>query len=386
MMTENYANPSSLHYRGMLAEQELEKARKAVAKQLFAQTEEIIFTSGGTEANNLALFGTAYAKKRRGTKIVTTSVEHSSIMESCKRLEQEGFEIAYVSPRQDGVVHTEDILAEVNDNTVLVSVMYVNNETGAIMPVAEIFDAVKGKKSDIICHTDAVQAYAQIPINVDEYNIDMLSVSGHKFGLVYPGLGWVCWKGKEYLPEEMSFSVNYLGANITQVGLNFSRPAAQILGQYYQFIRLGFQGYKEVQYNSLTIAKYIHDEIGKMAPFVNYSDDVVNPLFIWYMKPEYAKNAKWTLYDLQAKLQQSGWMVPAYTLPENIQNYVVMRVVVRQGFSRDMADMLLNDIKNAICEFEKLEYPTPTRIAQDKNIAVKGTVFTHNAHSNAAKK
>ena len=91
----------------------------------------------------------------------------------------------------------------------------------------------------------------------------------------------------------------------------------------------------------MEITKYIHSEIAKMAPFVNYSDDVVNPLFIWYMKPEYAKNAKWTLYDLQAKLQQSGWMVPAYTLPENIQNYVVMRVVVRQGFSRDMADMLL---------------------------------------------
>ena len=126
---------------------------------------------------------------------------------------------------------------------------------------------------------------------------------------------------------------------------NFSRPAAQILGQYYQFIRLGFQGYKAIQYNSMEITKYIHSEIAKMAPFVNYSDKVVNPLFIWYMKPEYAKNAKWTLYDLQAKLQQSGWMVPAYTLPENIQNYVVMRVVVRQGFSRDMADMLLNDIK-----------------------------------------
>jgi len=176
MMTENYANPSSLHYRGMLAEQELEKARKAVAKQLFAQTDEIIFTSGGTEANNLALFGTAYAKKRRGTKIVTTSVEHSSIMESCKRLEQEGFEIAYVSPRQDGVVHTEDILAEVNDNTVLVSVMYVNNETGAIMPVAEIFDAVKGKKSDIICHTDAVQAFGKIAVNPKKLGADLVYI------------------------------------------------------------------------------------------------------------------------------------------------------------------------------------------------------------------
>lgn len=90
-----------------------------------------------------------------------------------------------------------------------------------------------------------------------------ISTSGHKFGLVYPGLGWVVWKDKKYLPDEMSFSVNYLGANITQVGLNFSRPAAQILGQYYQFIRLGFEGYKEIQSNSMDIARYAHEQIGK---------------------------------------------------------------------------------------------------------------------------
>ncbi len=175
----------------------------------------------------------------------------------------------------------------------------------------------------------------------------------------------------------LPFSVNYLGANITQVGLNFSRPAAQILGQYYQFIRLGFQGYKEVQQNSMAVADYLHAEIGKMAPFQNYSKDVVNPLFIWYLKPDYAKSAKWTLYDLQDKLKQSGWMVPAYTLPENLENWVVMRIVVRQGFSRDMADQLLGDISNAITDLEKLEYPTPTRIAQDRQQAVKGSVFTH---------
>ena len=267
----------------------------------------------------------------------------------------------------------------------------LNDDVEALDKALDAYNAKTGY--DIPIHVDAATGGFILPFLNPDTKWDFrlkwvlsISTSGHKFGLVYPGLGWVVWKDKKYLPDAMSFSVNYLGANITQVGLNFSRPAAQILGQYYQFIRLGFQGYKAIQYNSMEITKYIHSEIAKMAPFVNYSDDVVNPLFIWYMKPEYAKNAKWTLYDLQAKLQQSGWMVPAYTLPENIQNYVVMRVVVRQGFSRDMADMLLNDIKNAICEFEKLEYPTPTRIAQDKNIAVKGTVFTHNAHSNAAKK
>ena len=255
-------------------------------------------------------------------------------------------------------------------------------------------DAYNAKTGyDIPIHVDAASGGFILPFLYPEKKWDFrlkwvlsISVSGHKFGLVYPGLGWVCWKGKEYLPEEMSFSVNYLGANITQVGLNFSRPAAQILGQYYQFIRLGFQGYKEVQYNSLQIAKYIHSEIAKMVPFVNYSNDVVNPLFIWYLKPEYAKNAKWTLYDLQDKLSQHGWMVPAYTLPSKLEDYVVMRVVVRQGFSRDMADMLLGDINNAITELEKLEYPTPTRMAQEKNLPVEAKMFNHGGRRKTVKK
>ena len=204
-----------------------------------------------------------------------------------------------------------------------------------------------------------------------------ISTSGHKYGLVYPGLGWVVWKDKKYLPDEMSFSVNYLGANITQVGLNFSRPAAQILGQYYNFIRLGFEGYKEVQQNSMDIAQYCHTQIGKMPCFRNYAKEVVNPLFIWMMDPEYDKKAKWTLFDLQASLQQSGWMVPAYTMPKNIDNLIVMRIVVRQGMSRDMADMLLGDIRNAVAEFETLQYPTPSRIKYENKEHQKGKVYTH---------
>ena len=204
-----------------------------------------------------------------------------------------------------------------------------------------------------------------------------ISTSGHKYGLVYPGLGWVVWRDKKYLPKEMSFSVNYLGANITQVGLNFSRPAAQILAQYYNFIRLGYEGYKEVHENSMAIAQYCHDAIGKMPCFENYSKEIVNPLFIWTLKPEYDKQAKWTLFDLQDKLLQSGWMVPAYTMPKDIEDMVVMRIVVRQGMSRDMADMLIGDICNAVAELEKLEYPTPTRIACQNRQKSKGHVFTH---------
>ena len=267
----------------------------------------------------------------------------------------------------------------------------LNDDVEALDKALDAYNAKTGY--DIPIHVDAASGGFILPFLYPEKKWDFrlkwvlsISVSGHKFGLVYPGLGWVCWKGKEYLPEEMSFSVNYLGANITQVGLNFSRPAAQILGQYYQFIRLGFQGYKEVQYNSLQIAKYIHSEIAKMVPFVNYSEDVVNPLFIWYLKPEYAKSAKWTLYDLQDKLSQHGWMVPAYTLPSKLEDYVVMRVVVRQGFSRDMADMLLGDINNAIAELEKLEYPTPTRMAQEKNLPVEAKMFNHGGRRKTVKK
>jgi glutamate decarboxylase len=204
-----------------------------------------------------------------------------------------------------------------------------------------------------------------------------ISTSGHKYGLVYPGLGWVVWKDKKYLPKDMSFSVNYLGASISQVGLNFSRPAAQILAQYYNFIHLGVEGYTEIHSNSMDIAKYCHKAIGKMPCFKNYSETLENPLFIWTMDPDYEKGAKWTLIDLQDKLMQSGWMVPAYTMPKDIEDMVVMRIVVRQGMSRDMADMLIEDITNAVAELEKLEYPTPTRIAAQKSEKQKGKVYTH---------
>jgi glutamate decarboxylase len=204
-----------------------------------------------------------------------------------------------------------------------------------------------------------------------------ISTSGHKYGLVYPGLGWVIWKDREYLPDDMNFSVNYLGAEISQVGLNFSRPGAQILGQYYNYIRLGFEGYKAIQHNCLEIAKYIWGEIAKFPQFHNYAKEVVNPLFIWHLDEEYDKSAKWTLYDLQDKLKQSGWMIPAYTLPKSMDDIVVMRVVVKQGFTRDMADMMLADMKAAVAELEQLKFPTTSRIAYENQERQKGKVFTH---------
>ncbi len=180
IMTEIYGNPSSLHLMGMNAEKELELARKRVSAALGATSEELFFTSGGTEANNTALFGAAYAKRRSGKRIVISSVEHSSVLEAAARLEQEGFEVVRIAPQIDGRVYAEDVAEAVNDDTILVSVMLVNNETGAVMPVKDIFEAARDKNDKIICHTDAVQAFGKLDFSPKKLGADLLSVSAHK--------------------------------------------------------------------------------------------------------------------------------------------------------------------------------------------------------------
>ena len=180
VMTEIYGNPSSLHTKGIEAEKELEQARKALAERLGAQHEEIFFTSGGTEANNLAVFGAAEAKKRSGKRIVVSSAEHSSVLEAAKHLEQNGWDVVYITPCADGTISPDDVAEQVDKNTTLVSVMYVNNETGAINPVDEIFELARLKNPDIICHTDAVQAFGKLEIKAKKLGADLISVSGHK--------------------------------------------------------------------------------------------------------------------------------------------------------------------------------------------------------------
>lgn len=258
----------------------------------------------------------------------------------------------------------------------------LNDDVEALDAALEEYNAKTGY--DIPIHVDAASGGFILPFLNPDKKWDFrlkwvisISTSGHKYGLVYPGLGWVVWRDKEYLPDEMNFSVNYLGAEISQVGLNFSRPGAQILGQYYNFIRLGFNGYRDIQDNCMKIAKFLWMEIEKFPQFRNYAKEVPNPLFIWHMDESYDKTATWTLYDLQDKLKQYGWMVPAYTLPANLEDIVVMRVVIKQGFTRDMAQMLLNDMHSAVEELERLEFPTPSRIAYERQEKQKGRVYTH---------
>ncbi len=290
--------------------------------------------------------------------------------------------------REKRTLCTDDALKMCDENTIAVVAIAGVTWTGLNDDVEALDKALddynKRTGYNIPIHVDAASGGFILPFVSPDTKWDFrlkwvasISTSGHKFGLVYPGLGWVVWRDKSYLPEEMSFSVNYLGAEVTQVGLNFSRPAAQILGQYYNFIRLGRKGYENVHRNSMEIARYCHERIGAMPYFENYAKEVVNPLFVWTMRADYDKSAKWTLYDLQARLQQSGWMVPAYSMPKSIEDMVVMRIVVRQGMSRDMADMLLRDIEDAAKELDKLTYPTNSRLQYERQERQMGKVFTH---------
>ena len=179
-MTENYGNPSSLHRAGLDAQLAVDRARKAIAASIGADSSEIYFTSGATESNNLALRGisAAYGRKRR--KIVISSVEHASVDETASALEKNGFEIVRISPRDDGRFYADDFISACDENTCLVSMMLVNNETGYIMPVRETFMAVKRSFPEIITHCDCVQGYMKLPIKAASLGADLISLSAHK--------------------------------------------------------------------------------------------------------------------------------------------------------------------------------------------------------------
>lgn len=180
LLSENYGNPSSLHRKGIEAERVLKDARQIVAKSLKAKEKEIFFTAGGTEANNLALAGLFNGNSRRGKHIVSTMIEHPAVLRTLDHLKANGAEVTLVKPAATGVVEIESILDAIRPDTVIVSIMMVNNETGAKMDVAGLCRAVKSKSQDILFHVDAVQAYGKVPISLTELKIDALSLSGHK--------------------------------------------------------------------------------------------------------------------------------------------------------------------------------------------------------------
>lgn len=180
LMTKCYGNPSSLHTMGLRAEEAMTAARRSIAAMLGAEEKNITFSSGGTESNNLALFGAAYALRRRGNRIVTTAVEHHSVLHAAQQLEKEGFEVIYLQPDAAGNIPAKAIFDAVNSKTILVSMMAVNNETGVIFPVETAAAAIRRAKAPALLHVDAVQAFGKMPLRPGKMGVDLMSISGHK--------------------------------------------------------------------------------------------------------------------------------------------------------------------------------------------------------------
>jgi len=178
-LKENYGNPSSIHFLGRENKKAIDKAREQVAKSLNAQFNEIFFTGGGSESDNWAIKGVAFANESKGKHIITTNIEHHAVLHTCKYLEKYGFEITYLPVKSNGIIDIEDLKKAIREDTILISVMFANNEIGTIQPIKEIGEIAREK--GIYFHTDAVQAIGHIPIDVKELNIDLLSLSAHKF-------------------------------------------------------------------------------------------------------------------------------------------------------------------------------------------------------------
>lgn len=177
-MGQVYGNPSSIHATGREARKQLDKAREYLAKSIGAKDQDIILTSGGTEADNLAIFGTAYARKNEGSHIITSQIEHHAVLSACEKLEKEGYDVTYLPVNEQGRIAAEDVKVALRDDTILVTIMLGNNEVGTIQPIKEIGELLKDHKATF--HTDAVQAYGLLPISVTDLNVDLLSVSSHK--------------------------------------------------------------------------------------------------------------------------------------------------------------------------------------------------------------
>ncbi|MBS4030365.1 MAG: cysteine desulfurase [Clostridiales bacterium] len=180
VLTETYGNPSSLHRKGVAAERVITSARRVLAGACAVKEGEIYFTSGGTEANNTVIKGVARRRRRRGTHLITTKIEHPSVLYAYRALEEEGFQVTYLDVDREGLVHPEKVIAALREDTILVSVMHVNNEVGSVQPVAEIGKRLKTANKEILFHVDAVQSFGKLPVLPGNWQADLISFSAHK--------------------------------------------------------------------------------------------------------------------------------------------------------------------------------------------------------------
>jgi glutamate decarboxylase len=260
-----------------------------------------------------------------------------------------------------------------DENTIGVVAILGSTFDGSYEPVKEISEALDrlaaGGGPDVPVHVDAasggfIAPFVQPDLEWDFQvpRVQSINASGHKYGLVYPGVGWAIWRNKEALPEDLVFNVNYLGGSMPTFALNFSRPGSEVIAQYFIFLSLGRKGFEVVQQASSNVAQRIAHEIGSMGPYWLITDGSELPVFACALNAD-VKN--YTVFDVSAALRERGWLVPAYTFPENRQDLSVLRVVVRAGMSEDMADLFLGDLRAVTEKFEALDEPMP-RLTEDR--------------------
>lgn len=250
--------------------------------------------------------------------------------------------------------------ANCDDGTIGVVTVLGSTYDGAYEPVADICAALDGLAAsggpDVAVHVDGASGGFVAPFLDPELEWDFrlprvasINASGHKYGLVYPGVGWVVWRDPESLPQELVFDVDYLGGHMPTFALNFSRPGAQVVGQYYNFLRLGREGYREVQQASRDTAQWLAEHLERHGPFTLVSRGEGIPVFAFAVAPD----EPWDAYELSDTLRGHGWLVPAYTMPPALDDRVVLRVVVRNGFSRDLARLFTDAVRDSVVQLRR---------------------------------
>ncbi|HSO98694.1 MAG TPA: glutamate decarboxylase [Solirubrobacteraceae bacterium] len=263
----------------------------------------------------------------------------------------------------------EEAVALCDENTIGVVTVLGSTFDGSYEPVQEICSALDRLAAsggpDVPVHVDAASGGFVAPFVQPELEWDFrlprvqsINASGHKYGLVYPGVGWAIWRNREALPSDLVFEVNYLGGSMPTFALNFSRPGSEVIAQYYMLVSLGAAGYRAIQRGSSAVAQHIAREIAGMGPYELLTDGSDLPVFAFTLKPE-VRN--YTVFDVSARLREQGWLVPAYTFPENRQDLSALRVVVRAGMSHDMADLFLGAVRKQTASLEALQAPLPQR-------------------------
>jgi glutamate decarboxylase len=259
----------------------------------------------------------------------------------------------------------EEAVKLCDENTIGVVAVLGSTFDGSYEPVEQICAALDSLEErtgiDIPVHVDGASGAFVAPFVDPDLRWDFrlarvtsINASGHKYGLVYPGVGWIVWRDGDVLPEELIFWVNYLGDNMPTLALNFSRPGAQVVAQYYNFLRLGFEGFARVQRYARDVATRLSAQIEELGPFELLTRGDELPVFAFTVADEIDN---FTVFDVSNALRERGWLVPAYTFPDNRTDLAALRVVVKRGFSHDMADMLVADLERQLPRLQRQAAP-----------------------------